>query len=150
MADKLTQKATQKGRGGTRERGPKGGTKPKCNTKKRKGAQEDRRKPQKERPKVEPRASKKRTQGAGRQREGATAGEKPKRGQPKVGTNPQRATRTTLETREMPRSLGETQKPQETKRVELWGHQKARTNENWEETWLKYGTTKGLGSAFMW
>ena len=51
-------------------------------------------------------------QGAGRQREGATAGEKPK-----VGTNPQRATRNTLETREMPRSLGETQEPQETKKV---------------------------------
>jgi len=45
-------------------------------------------------------------QGAGRQREGATAGEKPKRGQPKVGTHPQRATRATIESSEKPRSLG--------------------------------------------
>ena len=38
-----TQKATQKARGGTRERGPKGGTQPKRNPKVRKGAQEDQR-----------------------------------------------------------------------------------------------------------
>ena len=59
MADKLPKKQPKRGRGGTRDRGPKGGTKPKCNTKMRKGAQEDQRKPQKERPKVGPRANKK-------------------------------------------------------------------------------------------
>ena len=126
MADKLPKKQPKRGRGGTRERGPKGGTNLKNNPKMRKGAQEDQRKPQKERPKVEPKASKKRTQRAGRQREGATAGEKPKRGQPKVGTHPQRATGTTIESNKMPRSPGETREPQETKRTEHWGHQKGK------------------------
>ena len=81
MPDKLPKKQPKRGRGGTRERGPKGGTKPKCNTKMRKGAQEDQRKAQKRATQSGTEGQQKEEpQGAGRQREGATAGEKPKKG----------------------------------------------------------------------
>ena len=75
---------------------------------------------------MEPKDNKKRTQG--REGKGRHNGQRKGAGQRR---NPPKGNRKNHnETSEMPRSLGETQEPHETKKVELWGHQKARTNKN--------------------